>query len=283
MPMEHCDFLCISDFLKARPAEEAGERYVYLEASNEARDQQGEVVLAKALADSAQYFLQYGNFDIDHFTLIGARKGIPDYTLYEIGRPVDVRVVDNRTLVKGLIYRGEGPAAEKANQFWDSITMVRPPQRWYPSVGGAVLDRDPVNPSIVRQVRWNNIGFSKTPVNQTVPTVSTVPFGALAKSWTTAGFDLRKALESGYGTDVATLQGGGALREQSLDHTIASYWDFRETISSDISKREVKEPTAERLVAFAAERYGLSKDQAAEWVERFMHDLRENMKRRSTQ
>ena len=33
---------------------------------------------------------------------------------------------------------------------------------------------------------------------------------------------LRKALEAGYGTDVATLTGGGALRIQSLDHVMQS-------------------------------------------------------------
>lgn len=33
---------------------------------------------------------------------------------------------------------------------------------------------------------------------------------------------LRKALEAGYGTDVAGLTGGGALRVQSLDHTLQS-------------------------------------------------------------
>src|SRR3546814_1060975 len=32
--------------------------------------------------------------------------------------------------------------------------------------------------------------------------------------------ELRKALEAGYGTDVATLTGGGALRIQSLDKTM---------------------------------------------------------------
>ncbi|MGR9108262.1 MAG: hypothetical protein ACU843_15180 [Gammaproteobacteria bacterium] len=34
--------------------------------------------------------------------------------------------------------------------------------------------------------------------------------------------DLRKALEAGYGSDVASLQGGGALRIQSLDKTMMS-------------------------------------------------------------
>ena len=32
--------------------------------------------------------------------------------------------------------------------------------------------------------------------------------------------ELRKALEAGYGTDVSTLTGGGALRIQSLEKTL---------------------------------------------------------------
>lgn len=184
------DYLCITQMLKASPSMEQGERFVYLEASNETRDQQGEIVLAKALAESSDYYLRYGNMDLDHLTQLGPKAGIADYALYEIGRPVEVKVSGGRTLVKGQIYSGSGPVAEKANQFWSSLTELTPPQRWYPSVGGAVmekaLDIDPdtgAKRAVIKKVRWTNIGFSKTPVNQAVPTVSTVPFGALAKCW----------------------------------------------------------------------------------------------------
>ncbi len=97
-------YLSISQMLKATPVAEGVDRFIYLEASNESLDQQGEVVLAKALEDSAAYYLRFGNLDIDHYTQIGARAGVPNYELYEIGRPIDVSVKDGATFVKGQIY-----------------------------------------------------------------------------------------------------------------------------------------------------------------------------------
>lgn len=277
------EYLSIPDMLKATPSEEGGERILYFEASNEARDQQGEVVMQKALADSADYYLRYGNVDIDHVTQIGAKQGIPDYNLFEIGRPVDVRLDGPNTFVKSVIYRGEGPMADKANQVWSSLTDITPPARWYPSVGGAILERVPdfdpttrTTRTLIKRVRWTNVGLSRTPVNQTVPTVSTVPFGVLAKSWGANGLLLAKGLEGGYGTDAATLTGGAALRGQSLDRKVQSYFDFRDRLAGDIRKRRVH-PTAERIVAHATSHLGLDGSTAAEWTERFLHDLQSGL------
>lgn len=274
------EFLSFPDLLKATPSEEAGERFVYLEASNEARDYQGEVVLAKALAESADYYLRFGNLDLDHITQIGPKAGIGDYAKYEIGRPVDVRVHDGRTFVKGQLYRGDGPMAERANEVWDSLTNLSPPARWYPSVGGAVLEKaqdfDPQTRSartVIRKVRWTNIGLSKTPVNLAVPSVSTVPIGVLAKCWGPAGLDLSKALEAGYGTDSATLTGGAALRKQSLDRRLHSYWDIRDRLAGDLRKSRVR-PDPAAMADHLAGRFGLSKADAAEMVERFLADLK---------
>ena len=61
-------FLTITDCLKAMPAMEGGRRFIFMEASNQARDYQGEIVLAKALAESADYYRQFGNLDLDHIT-----------------------------------------------------------------------------------------------------------------------------------------------------------------------------------------------------------------------
>jgi hypothetical protein len=194
-------FLGVSDMLKATPREEGGVRFVYLEASNESVDYQGEVVLAKALSESADYYLRYGNLDLDHYTQIGAKQGIPNYEMYEIGRPVDVQVRDGKTFVKGQIYSGTGPAAERANGFWSSLVDLSPPARWYPSVGGKVITKsvaiDPetkAKRAVISQVRWTNIGFSKTPVNLSVGAVSTVPIGVLAKSMCAEGIDFAKTL-----------------------------------------------------------------------------------------
>lgn len=268
------DFLSVSDlFLKARPSEEGGHRFIYLEASNESLDAQGEVVLAKALSDSADYYLRYGNIDLDHVTQTGPRRGIADYARYEIGRPVDVKVDGSATFVKGQIFQGDGPAAANANLFWDSITKLRPPQRWYPSVGGAVIDRD-ASKRLIKSVRWSNIGLSKTPVNQMVPTVSAVPFGALAKAWGSMGLDLDKAMEAGYGTDSATLADGAALRTQSLDPAVSSYWDFRDRLAGDLRKGRVHASSPAALARHATTAFGLNSADAAEWTERFLADLK---------
>ena len=279
------EYLSFPGFFKATPAEEGGERFVFLEASNEARDYQGEVVLARALEESADYYRRYGNLDLDHKTQIGGKQGLANPYLYEIGRPTDVKVRAGRTYVKGAIYKGDTPVAAHANDFWDSLTKLAPPKRWYPSVGGAVLDKGPqFDPetrstnTVVRSVRWTNIGFSATPVNPSVPTVSTVPFGVLSKAWGIGGLDLTKALESGYGTDSAQLAGGGALRTQSLDRGLHSYWDFRDAMAGAIRKKRTR-GTAADLVEHAHDAHGLAKSQAAEWAERFHSDLAAGLRR----
>lgn len=291
------EFLSIGNMLKAIPQTDGGRRIVYFEASNEGLDQQNEVIASKALAESADYFKRYGNIDIDHYTLIGkpdptrGRPGIPGCDLYEIGRPVDVKQDGKTTFVKAEIYSGTGPAAERANDFWSSITEVNPPQRWYPSVGGAVLAKsvelDPttkLRKAIVSKVRWTNIGVSKTPVNQHVGTCATIPIGAFAKSWGASGLDFAKALEAGYGTDSAVLSGGAALRKQSLDPKIHSYFDFRDRLAGGMRTGSAgKNPGARELVEFAASNLGLPQDQAAEWVERFMRDLKIGLNKRSKQ
>lgn len=288
-------YLSIGNMLKATPQMDGGQRIVYFEASNEGLDQQNEVIAAKALAESAEYFKRYGNIDIDHYTLIGkpdparGRPGIPGAELYEIGRPVDVRQDGKTTFVKAQIYSGTGPAADNANLFWSSITELNPPQRWYPSVGGAVLEKsveiDPatkLRKALVTRVRWNNIGVSKTPVNQHVGTCATIPLGAFAKSWTTAGLDFAKALEAGYGTDSLDLAGGAALRQQSLDGVVHSYFDFRDKIAGKMRSGSAgKNPGARELVEFAAKQFSIPLDQAAEWVERFMRDLKIGLNKRS--
>jgi len=289
------EFLSIGAMLKATPQMDGGQRIVYFEASNEGEDQQSEIIAAKALAESAEYFKRYGNVDIDHYTLIGkpnadlGRPGIPGCELYEIGRPLDVRQRSGTTFVKAEIYSGSGQAAQRANDFWASITELSPPQRWYPSVGGAVLGKSVIadektglRKAVIHKVRWNNIGVSKTPVNQHVGACATIPLGAFAKSWTAAGLDFAKALEAGYGTDSAALVGGASLRTQSLDSRIHSYYDFRNKLAELLrSGGTGKNPGARELVEQAVKQFSLAQDKAAEWVERFMRDLKNGLNKRS--
>jgi hypothetical protein len=280
------DFIAIGGMLKASPQTEGGRRIVFFEASNEERDIQNEVVAAKALAESAEYYKKYGNVDIDHVTMLGPKLGIPDYQSYEIGRPLDVGQTGTKTFVKAEIYQGEGGAAEKANHFWDSITKLTPPKRWYPSVAGAVLDKgvevdgSGMRKAVIRKVRWSNVAVSRTPVNPHVPTVATVPVGVFAKCWGVGGLDIAKALEAGYGTDSATQTGGAALREQSLHGKPINYFDFRNKLADAMRKGECGEnPGARQLVAHTVKTFGVSEDEAAEHVERFMRDFSAGLKR----
>ena len=278
------DFIILgTPFLKATPAEEAGERFLFMEASNEDLDHQDEIVLQKALEDSAGYFLRHGNVDLSHYTLLGPRAGIANHFDYEIGKPIDVQANGKSTFVKAQLYQGDSPMARNANMVWDSITRQTPPARWYPSVGGAVLAKsvriDPdtkAKVGVVSKVRWNNIALDRAPVNRTVPEVSTLPVGAFAKSLN--GFVLiGKALTAGTATDSSGMAGGQTLTRQSLDRGVQSYWDFRERIAGAIRNRRVK-PRPRDLMRHAMT-LGLDPDSASEFVERFLDDIHQRRKR----
>jgi hypothetical protein len=94
--------------------------------------------------------------------------------------------------------------------------------------------------------------------------------GTFAKAL--GGFVFSKTLTSGYGTDSATLSGGGALRVQSLDDEIQSYWDFREKASDYLMKHKHKNPGARELFKLART-FGHSADESTEFVERFLRDV----------
>ena len=280
-----CEFLSVGGLMKATPVEDAGRRFLYLEASNESRDYQGEVVLTRALAESADYYLRYVNLDPDHVTVTGPRKGPADYALYEIGRPVQVEAKRDRTFVKAELFQGDAPVARNASLVWDSVTRQTPAQRWYPSVGGAVLDRTQEVGAggrkrvVVTKVRWTNIGLSKTPVNLMVPTVSAMPIGVFAKAMGAHGLDLTKALEmtSGGGSDVAQLSGGAALQRQSggpgaSGPSIQSYYDFREAAAKAIRGKKVAMRPRD-IAHHARAEMGLDPDTATEWTARFVASL----------
>ena len=283
------DFLSIESMFKALPAEEAGRRFIYFQASSEQVDQQGETVLAKALEESASHYLKFGNIDIDHYTMIGKPNpargypGIPNPEQYEIGRPVQVRIDGKDTFVKAELYQGDGELAQNANMVWESLTALNPPARWYPSVGGAVMakstriGKDGTKVAVVEKVRWTNVALSRTPVNQHIPNATTVPFGALAKCWGAGGLEMSKALTAGYATDAAGMTGGQALAMQSLDgakkRRPRNYFDLRENMAAAVKGGAISPVNAQSLVDWCVQEQGMSHDEAAEYVERFMRDL----------
>lgn len=284
------DFIVLPMAFKATPAEEDGARMLYMEASNEDPDHQDEIVLQKALAESADYYLRHGNVDLSHYSLLGPKSGIQNFMEYEVGKPVDVRVDGAKTFVKAELYKGESAMARNANLVWDSLTKQTPPARWYPSVGGAVLSKsvktDPESGeqvAVVDRVRWSNLALDRCPVNKTVPSVSSVPVGIFAKAL--GGFVLTKTLEAGYGTDSAQLTGGGALRIQSLEGSGSlsttveqsqSYLDFCDVLSDAFRGRDATLPsklTFGSLLDWVLKKFSLPYAIAADWTERFLKDF----------
>ena len=286
------EFFSIESMLKATPAQEGADRFIYLEASREARDQQNDIVLAKALDESADHYLKFGNLDIDHKSMPAVAKnfGIEQPELWEIGSPVDVRIDGASTFVKAQLFRGDTPLAEKANMVWESITKLNPPRKWYPSVGGKILAKslkiDPKTGAkigVVSTVRWTNVALSQHPVNQHVGGIATIPFGVLAKSWSGGVFDMTKALEASYATDAAGKVGGAAMGMQSLDsggNAPRSYYEFRDRLSKAITNRDVSSMSPDGLVSYSAGKFGLSHDEAAEWVDRFLGDLKSGLSKK---
>lgn len=282
------DFLSINTLMKAHASTEGGDRIVYFEASKESRDQHGEVILSKALRDSAGYFLKFGVVDIDHKSMPAVAKsyGIDRPEEWAIGQPVDVRFDGDTTWVKTKLYSGDTQLAERANNVWDGLTKLSPPARYYASVGGAVLGREVrIDPEtkervpVVTKVRWNNLAATLTPVHAGLDIASTAPVGVFAKAL--GGFVLSKGLEAGYGTDSATLTGGSALRQQSLDQgSQQRYIDFRDRLAHEISTGNFPTTNVQEMVREAGTRFGLSKTEASQFVERFLGDLKRGIKER---
>jgi len=72
------------------------------------------------------------------------------------------------------------------------------------------------------------------------------------------------------------------MREQSLDGSIHSYFDFRNKLSELMRTGSAgKNPGARQLVELAAKQFSIAPDRAAEWVERFMRDLKNGLNKRS--
>ena len=141
---------------------------------------------------------------------------------------------------------------------------------------------DPVTKNkiaVVERVRWANVALDRQPVNKTVGEASAAPVGVFAKSL--GGFVMSKMLTAGYGTDSAGLAGGAALRKQSLDRRVSNYFDFREALAAAVKSGKVQPINAAGMSAYGAQEFGLSQDEAAEYVERFMRDVKTGLQKRN--
>ena len=186
-------FISKPGLFKATAVEEGGRRLIYIEPSTDGLDHENERILQPALWESREYFLEKGNLDISHWTKkapnkdsLGNESRPPgwDPNFYEIGIPVEVNGGPDGVQVVGEIRQGKNE--EQANRFWDSLTVSKPPHRWYPSVGAHRVETDkrPDGSRVTSKVRWINIGFTKEPVNPEVPPIHVMESADLAKAMT---------------------------------------------------------------------------------------------------
>ena len=173
-------------------SEENGQWMVYLQASNETFDQDGEAVDMGALQKAADYFLSHGVLSWDH-----KHKSTHDPG-FIIGEPLDVRFTkDKKTLVKGFLYQSN----DIAKKVWGNIQSGA--RRLGASIGGGILQKAE---NRIREVIWDETAITHKPVNDgTLGNVTLVPFAEFAK-----------ALSAGGGADAAAFIGGRALTPESL-------------------------------------------------------------------
>lgn len=178
--------------------EEDGKWNVYLEASNEIKDQEAEVLLCKALKETADYYLTHGILSWDH------KHKVTGDPAFIIGEPTDVAFNDaNRTLVKGFLYKEN----KIAQGLWDNLRSGA--KRLGASVGGGILRKaaDAArNIGVISKVIWDEVALTHKPVNDaTLGRVSVIPFPEFAK-----------ALMAGAGVDAGSFTGGRALTGEVL-------------------------------------------------------------------
>lgn len=181
-------------------AEEHNDKWeVYLEASNETKDQEEEVLLCKALKDTADYYLTHGILSWDH-----KHKQTHDPG-FIIGEPTDVAFTDrNQTLIKGFLYKENTIAQGLWKNLMSNATRIGA------SVGGGILrkaaDASKGIAGLITKVIWDEVALTHKPVNDaTLGRVSIIPFAEFAKS-----------LMAGSGVDAGSFTGGRALTGEVL-------------------------------------------------------------------
>lgn len=193
--------------IKARPSGADGRRVIECEASNEVVDAEGDVILQRALLDSAASFAKSGHLDLDHLSEIGERMGIANPMSYIIGRPLEVKDLGKgRTGVVAEIMRSNDGSFDagrnKYDAFWQSL-QSNPPVVWKSSVYGypnsdSVTDcREEACDGgatryLVKGLDWRSLAMTRNPINTAIKGVAKIVtvksyIEAFAKDFNSAG------------------------------------------------------------------------------------------------
>jgi hypothetical protein len=193
------DFFTNFPILAKSGKDEAGQRIIYMESSNEKLDLQGDIVKSSGIKDSLNFYLKFGKVDYDHKSLVDPA--------YLIGEPISGRVTDNGIFIcKARLYKKN----KTANTIWD---LLNDQAKLGVSIGGKVLKAQNVfHPTYNREVNsiqkvlLNHLAVTPYPINVWTD-VKTVPWGEFLKSLS-AGEDIDESLST---------MTGAALRTESLE------------------------------------------------------------------
>jgi hypothetical protein len=169
------DALCIDLPVLIKARTDGDRRLVEVEASNEEKDSEKDIIKQAALLDDAASFVSTGHLDIDHYSEIGERLGITNPTDYIVGVPTEVKDLGKgRTGVLGELHKA---GRRKADELWSSLT-AQPPVRWRASIYGfpkaGMVEDCRVSKGggdtrfIVKGIHWRSLAFTRNPVNDSI-------------------------------------------------------------------------------------------------------------------
>ena len=257
------DFITLFDTLtltKAVDDKDEDDWTVYIEATNDIPDFEGEAVQVKAIEEALGYFLEDGKLTWEHVT----KDRRHDPSIF-IGEPLDAGIKDGRLFVKARLLKH----VKKAQEVWD---ILRSNGKLKASIGGFVKERKEEwnrwakkKIPTISKFHFNHLAITPWPINQATK-VQMVPFGIFAKSlWSgheacencTCESDdpnnhceYAKALTTGGGLSPSTMTGGRALIPEFLDPKIKITADANKQEEDYCTKHQLKDGSFKSRKAF---------------------------------
>ncbi len=159
-----------SDGVLLKAEKEEDDHYVmYVEASNEQMDLDGEIVVQKALEDQKDNFMKFGiiTWDHQHKDLEHGPKAI-------LGQPEEVVFSKKRTFVKFRLYKDKDFSKELVNMMKSGSTRIRA------SIGGQVIEKS--GKKIIKVI-WNELALTWRPANNTLAPAQWTAFDEFKKNY----------------------------------------------------------------------------------------------------
>ena len=185
MPLPLMKAIAIDFDVVIKASNQNNKRIIELEASNEHRDLEGDVIVQQALMYSKDSFLRSGHLDLEHYSEIGDRLDppIPNPASYIIGKPLQVLDLgDGRTGVVGEIAQSRDgsfqPERFQYDAIWDALNR-NPPVPYRASIYGypvpeAVIDCTQNTCSHgatryeVHKLDWKSLALCRNPMNDKI-------------------------------------------------------------------------------------------------------------------